>query len=296
MNILKRILQKSVIIPTTITTMFLFAQPVYAQTQILALLLAKLNATTYTILDSVNKIPTYVVDITQMAQNLNSTNDQSNIMGNYQYAFANLQQINTQSISTQMTNSQNATSQFLMAGSFDPSNPVLPQNANELNYSILFNKTLPNTQAPQNMQASQQNFINNLAGMGTILKQPSPAWKKSTAASNYMGFYNAIAAINSYNAYTLNGMLAQPASNDLNNYLIGVSSNSDWFKNVASEPLGVVVRQILMFTSQIYVLLNQLITLQQNMLGEMATLNTLISLEAQQLTGSQLYQTAQTTQ
>lgn len=296
MNILKRLLRKSVIIPmTTIATMFLFTQPVYAQ-GLVELLLMRISAINYSILSNINNLPTYITDITQMAQNLNNTNDQTNIMANYQYAFANLQQINATSLTTQMTNSQNATSQFLLAGSFDQNNPILPQNANDLNYSILFNQPLPNTQAPQNIQTSQQNFINNLAGMGTILKQPSPAWKKSAAATNYTGFYNSIAAINSYNAYTLNGMLAQPSSNNLNNYLIGVSSSSDWFKNVAAEPLGVVARQILMFTSQIYVLLNQLITLQQNMLGEMATLNTLISLEAQQLTGSQLYQSAQSTQ
>ena len=100
-----------------------------------------------------------------------------------------------------------------------------------------------------------------------------------------------ISAIQTYNAY----LLSQVYSDYVNgtqltqqqNSLMQQASNAAWFTQVASENIGLVLRQILMYNSQVYVLLSQLVQTQKQALAAQAMTNTLIVI-GNEFTGSQL--------
>ena len=291
MKMMKKLLRKSAI--TLAISSMTFVPAAYAQTSAVEMFLSQIDGGVYAILNVLNQSPAYIQVITQMAQSFVSTNDPGNFISTDQAAFSAAQSNSAGQIGAQFAVSYNLMNQYLLAGSSNPNAAALPSNANELFYQILWGATLPNTSTPKNMLASQQNYIANLSGAGIQLPQPNPSWSPTQATQNYTNFYNTIAAAFSYNSFILAGLM-----NDKNNYttnttLANMASSSSWFSDISTEPLGMVMRQILMFSSQIYVAVQQSILIQQQMLIELASLNTIISLVAQQNTGPQLWMRAQ---
>lgn len=139
---------------------------------------------------------------------------------------------------------------------------------------------------------SPLNYIKNVAGMNITHEVPNENWKGDTAYKiKYQNYYATISAIQSYDSYILSEMYVDSTGkNPLSKQqeaLMQQASNSDWFANVASENIGTVLRQILMYNSQTYVLLTQLLQTQKELLSTQAMTNTLLVL-GNQFTETQL--------
>lgn len=263
-----------------------------------AALLAKILDTTTAILAQVQQIPVYIKTITEMAASWIDTKDNDTIANN-QFGFASLNKNYADSVPQQVSLSQKFTQELLMSGSTNKTNPALPYNANELAYTVLLGQ--PIAAIPQAAPgASQQTldtliqaYIKNVSGTNLALKQVNPLWRDSDAKKQYQTMYNTVTAIASYNVYILSGLYKQQDQDTLRTSLMDQASNSDWFKQVASETLGLVLRQMLMYTSQIYVQLDRLIKVQQQQLAAQAMTNTLLVIYANFSAAQTLSQQAQ---
>jgi hypothetical protein len=125
------------------------------------------------------------------------------------------------------------------------------------------------------------NYLKNVAGVNITHVPPSTAWTGFVENQlKYKNFYTTVSAIQSYSAYVLSQLYAdQMSGNSLTQQQMGLTlaaSNPTWFKKVATESMGTVFRQILLFNSQLYVLMTQLLQAQKQMLAELAMTNTLI--------------------
>jgi hypothetical protein len=58
--------------------------------------------------------------------------------------------------------------------------------------------------------------------------------------------------------------------------LVTQAGNATWLKNIAAEEIGIVLREILVFQSQSYVLLTQLVQTQKQLLTATVMSNTLM--------------------
>jgi hypothetical protein len=282
-------------------------QPSYAQevAGAISALLAKILETTTSILVQVQLLPVYLTaylkSVTEMADSWIDTKD-SDVIANNQYAFASLNKSYTDSVPQQISVSKNLTQKFLLASSIDRANPALPSNANELGYTVLVGAPLTNvsgsstTSPQQQAEALAQAYIRNISGVALPMKQANPAWKDSEEKLKYQSVYNTVSAISSYNAYILSSLLKQQEQDTLRNNLIDQASNSEWFTQVASETLGLVLRQMLMYLSQIYVQLDRLTKVQQQQLTTQVMTNTLLIINMDGLTIQALSQRAQMAQ
>ncbi|HSW69048.1 MAG TPA: hypothetical protein VLI69_02665 [Gammaproteobacteria bacterium] len=125
------------------------------------------------------------------------------------------------------------------------------------------------------------NYIKNVAGLKITHDTPNEKWKGDPVyKAKYNDYYATVSAIQTYNSYVLSQMYADATNgNPLSKQqdaLMQQASNSDWFAEVASENIGTVLRQILMYNSQTYVLLTQLLQTQKELLSTQAMTNTLL--------------------
>ena len=169
--------------------------------------------------------------------------------------------------------------------------------SNDYTYTTMLNN--PSQNPDPRIQEGQQidlplNYYLNVAGMNITHETPNGRWKGPIEdRNNYVHFYTTISAIQSFNAYILSEMYADAKSDNqltrAQTALMQQASNSTWFTEISSEYIGIVLRQMLMYTSQIYVLLTQLIQTQKQLLETQAMTNTLLIIGNQftetQLTG-----------
>lgn len=128
-----------------------------------------------------------------------------------------------------------------------------------------------------------RNYIKNIAGVNIRHVLPDDNWKGGDVdKQNYKNFYNTISSIQTFNFHILGEIYADykngGAASAQQAKLIQQASNSDWFSQVATEPVGLVLRQLLMYNSQLLVIANQLLQTQKEMLAAQAMSNTLIVL------------------
>ena len=128
-----------------------------------------------------------------------------------------------------------------------------------------------------------QNYIKNASGLNFQHATPDKSWQGSEEAKQqYDALFKSFNSATSYNAYVLNNFYSDYLNNfNLSNTqreLSNQASDSNWFQQVASEDLGIVLRQILMFNSQAYVLLLKLVETQRQQLAGQAIANTLLIL------------------
>ncbi len=139
------------------------------------------------------------------------------------------------------------------------------------------------------------NYITNVAGLKLTHIVPGDWAGTPYAQRKYKAFYTTVSAIQTYNSYILSQLyLDNNGKNSLSDQqttLIKQASSSDWFTQVASENLGVVFRQMLMYNSQLFVLMTQLLQAQKQMLATLAMTNTLIVI-GDSFTENQLYNEA----
>lgn len=168
---------------------------------------------------------------------------------------------------------------------------VTPKNfpgVNDISFSTLNNQLFfnPDPRKKENPSLDPAyNYIKTASGL--LINHTSPtsglSWvNKDNAFLNYVKYYNTISAVQTYNAYIMSKLYIDAKNNhklsDAQQALIKQASSSDWFIQVASERIGIVLRQILMYISQSYVLQIRTLDTQKDMLTAQAMTNTLLVL------------------
>jgi hypothetical protein len=169
-------------------------------------------------------------------------------------------------------------------------NPTNLWYANDLVYSTLLGKPyylqdprLNQGQPPVTKIDSPYNYIKNASGLNIYHQIPGTNWRGSVGAvGRYQAYYNTVTAVESFNSYVLSQQYADGnLFNDYQKQLIAQATSStdpskDWFAQIASENIGYVLRQILMYESQTFVLLTQMLQLQKQAVTAQAMTNTLL--------------------
>lgn len=165
---------------------------------------------------------------------------------------------------------------------------------NELTYQTLLglpyfstpeSYTDPNNSKNSISVNSALKYIENASSLGITHMVPKQSWRGSTDAKDrYIKYFKTITAVQTYNGYILSGLYANYLNNPQNPTsltttqltLMQNASSGDWLTKIATQDIGVVLRQILLFNSQTYVLLAQLLKTQQDLLATQAMTNTLL--------------------
>ncbi len=257
---------------------------------------------TNSILSAVNNIPAYLTQITQMAISMMATDnasgdpvDWSTNWSNEQNWLASLSSNSLNNETSQYNMQQDLLTTFFGANNISATPPV-PANLNDVSYTSVLGQPLSTTDQRSNVDYAM-NYLVNSSGLGLPLPAPNSGWRGDPASQqNYQKYYNAMTAVQTYNAFVLsrlyNDSKSLSSDSSLRKQLITQSSNSDWFSSVINNDLGWVLRQILLYNSQAYVLLDQLVQTQKQMTATLAMTNTLIMV-SNQFQGSMLLQKAQ---
>jgi len=262
------------------------------------------NIQTYTngILAIVNNLPAYLMEITKMASSFLATDnssddpvDWSTNWSNEQNWFASLSSSSLNNESAQYTLQQTLLTTFFGASNIQTPNP---QNMNDLAFPTLLGKPLVSPDPRTGVDATM-NYLVNASGLGIPLTIPAAGWRgDATSQKNYRNFYNTVTAVQTYNGFVLSRLYEDSKSlstdSALRTQLITQSSNSGWFTSVITNDLGWILRQILLYNSQSYVLMDQLVQTQKQMLATLAMTNTLF-IASNELQGNILLQKAQGT-
>lgn len=176
---------------------------------------------------------------------------------------------------------QLSTQQSLIQDYFGSS---VPTYANDLGFSILLGQPYYQETDPQKLKSSALNYVKYASALNIKHMLPSQGWAGSAEnKAKYEDFYKTISAVQTYNAYVLSDFYANYANGlkltDVQTKLKDQASSADWFTHVASEAsIGILLRQILMFNSQQYLLALQSLEAQKQLIGTIAMTNSLIIL------------------
>jgi hypothetical protein len=141
-------------------------------------------------------------------------------------------------------------------------------NANDLSFGTLIGVPYfaqdPRTSGGNSQNISPPyNYLKNASGLNITHIMPGNDWKGTNMDQNkYAEFYDTLSAVQTFNGYALSQLYFDnmlQLSTQQNALVQQVSDPKAWFSTVATETIGAVFRQILMFQSQSYVLLTQLL-------------------------------------
>lgn len=242
---------------------------------------------TYNILSAVNNIPTYLNDITQMAQSWLSPDSDptTSFIAQTQGDFASLgywfEQNKVTQNGMQVQMMANLMHQPVSSFTTPSSSPAILDkytSVNDIAYSSLLG--LPPVARGD---LNTTNYINYAAGLNLYHITPSLSWPgNGRDITTYMDYFNTISAIESFDAYVLSSLAADNANGNpiatLQTSLTNQATSSSWLAQIATEELGKVLRQILVFQSQSYVLLTQQLQVQKQMVSAQAMTNSLLIL------------------
>lgn len=260
-----------------LTLSAIYISPIKAQSAEAELAIIAQNTTD--ILAKVNDLPTYLTDLAELAQGwLNP--DTSDATSNLQTNFTSLANAVLKDKSTQLSTQQKLLTDFFGTGVTQTTLPY----ANDLTYQTLLGQPYfsPDPRnADGNTVDSAYNYVKNASGINISHTAPSTSWKGSTTNQiKYSNYYATISAVQTFNAYVMSTLYADFTNggqvDTLQTTLMQQASSSDWFTQAASENIGVVLRQILIYDSQIYVTLNHMLQTQREMLAAQAMSNTLV--------------------
>lgn len=250
--------------------------------------------TSNSILTTVNNIFAALVELSTLAATMLATDNGSSQPIDWSTQWTNEQTWLSTLGNDAMTNETNqyGMQQNLVTTFFGPTNinvspPTLPNpvNVNDLSYTTLLGQLLV-TPDPRTGVNPAMNYLVNASGLGMPITIPGAGMRgDAVSRKNYTNYYNTVTAVQTYNAFILSRLYedAQTLQNDnsLRGQLIAQSSNSAWFSSVIANDLGWVLRQILLYNSQMYVLMDQLVQTQKQMLTTLAMNNTLAMVNAQ---------------
>lgn len=166
--------------------------------------------------------------------------------------------------------------------------------ANDLLYSTLLGQPIISKDVRAGVDSSL-NYVQNASGANIYHVMPSGGWNgPASSQQRYQALYNTLMAATSYNNYLLSNLYSDKTQfSTLQQTLIQESSDqANWFAKVSSENIGVVLRQILMYQSQVFVLLTQMIQLQKQTVSAIA-MNTAVAIANNQLNENTLASAAQ---
>jgi hypothetical protein len=166
-------------------------------------------------------------------------------------------------------------------------NPATTSNlqyANDLVYSSLlgipfFAKDPRNSGGQGKKVDSRLNYIMNASGLNLYHIRPATNWQGSqNSQTKYQGFYNTVMAATSFNGYILSDVYADKNQfTTLQQTLIKQATDpKTWFVEVGKENIGYVLRQLLIYQSQIFVLLTEMIQIQKQMVTAQAINNSVL--------------------
>lgn len=235
---------------------------------------------TYGTLVAVNNLPNYLQPLTELSLAWLSP-DKSETTANLQSNFASI-------TDTLKKNSETQSSllQRLQQDYFGPSvtKDTLPF-VNDLTYSTLMEQPYL---SPDPRQANDKNvnptynYLKNAAGLTINHPLPNTGWAgTSDKKQEYINYYSTISAVQTFNGYLLAQLYTNNQLSKSQTSLIEQASSSDWFTQVATEDIGIVLRQLLMYNSQVFVMLTQLLQAQRQQLAAQAMSNTMLILNNQ---------------
>jgi hypothetical protein len=243
---------------------------------------------TNSILSAVNNIPAYLAQITQMAASFMASDnsgdpiDWSSNWTNQQNLLVTLNSNAVSSEANQYTLQQTLLTNFFGSNHVTASPPV-PYNLNDISYTTLLGQPLASSD-PRSEDFAM-NYLVNASGLGIPLEVPDDSWSgEKDYKLNYKKFYNATTSVQTYNAFVLSRLYQESKTTNQNAtrmQLIAQSGNSDWFSAIISNDLGWVLRQILLYNSQMFLLLDQLVQSQRQMAASLAMTNTLLIISNQ---------------
>ena len=226
---------------------------------------------TNNILKRVNNLPTYLTALSEFMIAWMSPDD-SDTTASIQANFTQLGNLLIQSATTQNTLQAQLNTDLLA----NTTKATLP-SANDLVYSSILGSPFYTPDHRGKGVVPQYNYIKNAAGINMTHMLPAPGWHGPLdAQKRYMNYYNSVMAVQSYGGYILSSLYADGNQfNTLQSTLITQASDpQNWFAQVASENIGWVLRQILMYQSQSFVLLSQLVQTQKQMVAAEVMNNT----------------------
>ena len=253
-----------------------------------------------------NTLPTYLAEIYQFCATWMVLETNNTTFTNFGTGFGTLaywvNQVVTQQNATQLQTQITAdmlgqpVSSFTGAmGVGTPSVLSIIPNINDLSYATMLGiPPVPN--GPVNAY----NYLRNSAGTNIVHTPPGLAWQGTQdAQARYQNYYNTVTAVESYNAYVLSNLLIEnsnglPTSTTQQN-LVTQASNPQWLVSIGTEDLGKVIRELLLFQSQTYILLTQLVQTEKQILNASVMTNSLL-IAINQLNESYLVSKAQGSQ
>jgi hypothetical protein len=126
-------------------------------------------------------------------------------------------------------------------------------------------------------------FLKNAAGLNINHVIPSNTWKgHAVDQAHYAIYYNTVSAVQTFNSYLMSEVYNdfKTQLNTLQMALIFQASDpKQWFAVITNESIGAVLRQMLMYESQTYVLTVQMLQEQKKMLAAQ-TINTAMAVAA----------------
>ncbi len=218
--------------------------------------------------------------------------DQSDTTINLQTSFVNA----TNTVLQDQTTQANLQRQLMQEYLGKDYNPDTMDYTNDFTYQTMLGQ--PYLEPDPRIQNGEKNinppygFIKNASGMNLVHPLPQKNWKGfDPDKKKYINYYTTVSSIQSYDAYVLSQMYVETTNKtplkQQQNALMQQASSPDWFVQVASESMGIVMRQILMYNSQTYVLLTQLLQTQKQLLSAEVMTNTLLVM-GNQFTETQL--------
>src|SRR3990167_1504811 len=243
-------------------------------------ILTAIQQNTAKILSAVNNIPLYITQMIQFALNMQMADDSKSTQA-MQASFATTGNAIIQNLGTQLTLAPKLNADLLQ-GATQTNLPF----ANDLTYSSLagapfFNPDPRDRPGAPPVSNFQYNYIKNASAVGITHAAPQAAWRGGTIDyKRYANYYNTVMAAESFGGYALSQQLADAQNNNglsqAQASLVAQASGSAWIATIASEEIGKVLRQILMFDSQLYVLMTQVLQTQKQLLTAQVINNSLV--------------------
>lgn len=173
--------------------------------------------------------------------------------------------------------------------------------ANDLLYSSLlgipYYNPDPRTQAGEKPFDFAANYVKNASGINISHVIPDPSWEDSDAKTRYQNYFNTAMAVSSFNAYVMSKQAAEVGKlNKLQTTLVNQATDpANWIAKVATEKVSFILRQLLLYQSQIFVLLTQMLQLQNQMVTAQVMTNSIL-IASNQLTEITMVANAQQVQ
>ncbi len=256
-------------------------------------LLTQIANNTLGILNVVNNIPQYMVTFTTYMSNWTDADGSSDsLTGTLQGYFSAVGTAVSGNLTTQNNQQMQITADMLGINVNDLTNPknspavLTTDNLPQVN-SLAFSTLLTGQPLVAKGSYGPYDYMKNAAGFALIHDTPNDAWSGNVVAkARYKGYFNTIMSVASYDAYLLSSLWAEVTNGSpltaAQSNLLAQASSSGWLQQVASEEIGLVLRQLLMFESQNYVLQTQILQTQKQQLLATAMTNTLLIAIGQQ--------------